>query len=424
MSIKLLKDLNFAEKLNSTEAVTEAGKECLKSYRGWCYTNAPTCGIVNGFIQEARRFSFDTGVQEILESVLKYVTENNISWKLASACEQVSNNDHPYGYIAKVGVEQVNKLLEMDEANIVAYIKSGALKNVQYIPEFRAVCKEVYSSTINEVHAPTYSVTTPISFVAIEEGKQYFKVCNKTYCISEGKVTEAADYQNPTFESVNALVASFRQEDDNLVYECKTSINGEARKFTVSENAIQFTSGKINEKFEDAISFKTYCDNLSRIMPTNEAIHFMSICGAIATVFEHAENICAIDCAKILTSSNGSVCSVIEAKDNVNMSVHRSYGNGVGSKNYDFMVEALNDMAKISGVDLKSMYEARINEDTKKANPEEYAQLQEQLADAKAEQFNVRRRKIAQLAEQFKNDPAKIALLNTLAKDLAILEKE
>ena len=76
MSLKLLKDLNFAEKLNSTEAVTEAGKECLKSYRGYMYTNAPSCGIVNGFIQEARRFSFDTGMMSILESVLKFVNEN------------------------------------------------------------------------------------------------------------------------------------------------------------------------------------------------------------------------------------------------------------------------------------------------------------------------------------------------------------
>ena len=50
MSVKLLKDLQFAEKLNSTEAITEAGKEVLNNYRAYVYTNPTSCGIVNGFV--------------------------------------------------------------------------------------------------------------------------------------------------------------------------------------------------------------------------------------------------------------------------------------------------------------------------------------------------------------------------------------
>lgn len=34
-----------------------------------------------------------------------------------------------------------------------------------------------------------------------------------------------------------------------------------------------------------------------------------------------------------------------------------------------------------------------------------------------------RKKKIAMLAEQFKNDPAKIALLNKAARDLAMLDE-
>ena len=119
MSVKLLSNLDFAAKLNSVEAVTESGKEFLKGYRGYLYQNAPTCGIVNGFIQESQNYGYDTGIMSILESVLKFITENKISWKLASACESVSNNNSSYNYIAKVGVAQVEKLLEMNEQDII-----------------------------------------------------------------------------------------------------------------------------------------------------------------------------------------------------------------------------------------------------------------------------------------------------------------
>ena len=165
MSVKLLKDLQFAEKLNSTEAITEAGKEVLNNYRAYVYTNPTSCGIVNGFIIEASKLSFDTGLKSILESVNKFISDNNISWKLASACESISNNNSTYNYINKLGVQQVEKLLEMNESDVVSYIKAGSLKNIQYIPEFRAVCKEVYKTTITEHKSLNYTLTNPISYV-------------------------------------------------------------------------------------------------------------------------------------------------------------------------------------------------------------------------------------------------------------------
>ena len=122
MNVKLLKDLNFSEKINSNEAITEAGKEILNNYRAFVYSNPVTCGIVNGFVLEASKLSFDTGLVSIIESVNAFIKENNISWKLASACESVSNNNSTYNYINKLGVQQVEKLLEMNEADVIAYI--------------------------------------------------------------------------------------------------------------------------------------------------------------------------------------------------------------------------------------------------------------------------------------------------------------
>ena len=87
------------------------------------------------------------------------------------------------------------------------------------------------------------------------------------------------------------------------------------------------------------------------------------------------------------------------------------------------MVEALNNVIKVAGVDLKNMYEERINEDMKKLDPEAQ-QIKEQLEANKEAQYAIRRKKIAMLAEQYKNDPVRLALLNKVAKDLAILEKK
>ena len=50
--------------------------------------------------------------------------------------------------------------------------------------------------------------------------------------------------------------------------------------------------------------------------------------------------------------------------------------------------------------------------------------IKEQLEANKEAQYAIRKKKIAMLAEQYKNDPVRIALLNKVAKDLSILESK
>ena len=118
-----------------------------------------------------------------------------------------------------------------------------------------------------------------------------------------------------------------------------------------------------------------------------------------------------------------ATCAIIEGKNNVNLTVFNSINAGSSVNNYDYMVEALNNVIKVSGVDLKGMYEDRINEDMKKLDPQAQ-EIKEQLEANKEAQFAIRKKKIAMLAEQFKNDPVRLTLLNKVAKDLAMLEKK
>lgn len=422
MNIKLLKNLDFAEKINKTEAVTEAGKEMLNTYRGYVYSNPVTFGVVNGFIQEAQKFSFDTGLVSILESVLNVLNENKISWKLASACEALNNNNSSYGYIAKIGVEQVEKLLEMDEAEVVSYIKAGSLKGIQYIPEFRAICKEVYKSTVNEMRTPEYKITNPFCFVHIVENAKYINVLGKTYKIDENKVEEAS-CDNMKFNRINSLLNNFSIVDENLTTEYKGT-HGDTAKFVLEEGKLTFTKGDIKEEFNTPTEFRVYCNNASKIMPMYEKMNWMNATAIVAEVFENMDSIVVLDCAKVLETSTGTVCAIVEANDNVNLTVFRSINAGTSSKNYDYVVEALQNVTKVSGIDLRPMYESRIDEECKKQDPEKYNMIKEELAAQKDAKFQERKKKIAMLAEQFKNDPAKITLLNKAAKELALLESQ
>lgn len=423
MSVNLLKNLNFAEKINAVEAITEAGKELLGTYRAYVYANPATCSVVNGFVAEASKYRFDTGLNNILESVTSFIKENNISWKLATACESINANNSTYNYINKFGMQQVEKLLQMDEADVVSYIKAGSLKNIQYIPEVRSICKEVYKQNVTEAQAVNYSVINPICYVLEQGNEIVFKVLNKTFTIKEGKVEECANVDNADFARINSLLENFGREGDNLVLKYSNGRDLET-KFILKENAIEFTRGaKIDEKFEDKVKFTEYCNMLSKTMQMSEKLSFMNIASMVSEVFEHINDIYKLDNVKVLNCNNGTLCAIIEGKENVNLTVFHNINRGTSSQNYEYVVEALNQVIKLTGIDLKEMYESRINEDCKKSSPERQA-IEKELAESKSAQYEIRKKKIAMLAEQYKNDPVKMALLNKIAKDLSILERE
>lgn len=422
MNLKLITNLKFADKLNSTNAVSESGKEMLKNYKGYLFSNEVTYGLVNGFIREASQYSFDTGMMSILESVLKYVNENKISWKLASACESVLNNKSQYNYIARLGVSQVDNLLDMNESQVVQYIKAGALKNIQYIPEFRNICKEVYSTNvIPETRTQAYSLTNPISYVVVQEGATIFSIFNRTFKVSEGKVEEFK-YEDPTFNHINSMLPSMKQIEEGLEYTWKTGINSENTTVKLAESYILFKKGNIEEIFESSAAFREFADTYSRTMSIQERKNFLNACYNLGTIFEGMAQIVEVDNSKILECADGSIFSLVESDNNVNLTVFRNSKVAPSSTNYEYMSEALAEVKNLTGIDLKSVYETRLNEDVKKQDPESYKSIQEQLEAAKESKIEIRRHKIEMLAEQFKNDPIRIALLNAAARELAILE--
>lgn len=414
MTIKLLKELNFAEKLSSTEPITEAAQGVVKNYRAYLFMNPANCALVNNFIKEAQQYAYDKGMVKILEDVVSFVNENRISWQLATACENIAANNSTYGYIAKLGISKVEKLLEMDESSVIAYIKAGALKGVKYIPEFREICKEVYKSQINEsIQTVNYEMHTPFCYsIVAENGDTIISVGGKTYAINENNVREA-ECNDETFNKINAHLTAFKQVGEAIEYSFNGMTFSIAENNGVSELALKKGDNTLSV-FENSTDFLKYCDTYSRAVINGR--QFMTIAGAVAEVFENADDITFLDTVREFNCSNGTKAYIIEASDNV-----LSIANGQ-TKDCVFMVEALENVEKNCGTDVKVIYEDRINKDMKKGNPEQYEAIKEELKKTKNIQAEIRYRKIEQLSETLKNNPAAIAVLNTIAKELRLLE--
>lgn len=428
MSVKLVKDLDFATVISEAHAATSAGQDFLNVYKSYLFNNPANCSLVNSFVNEASNYSYDTGLTAIVDSVKNFINENNISWQLASACEQINANNSSYGYIAKIGVNTVEKLLEMKESDVVAYIKAGALKSVQYIPEFRNVCKQVYNQQVEEVAHVNYNVTSPIGYVLIDENNNtYLRINNRDFKISEGNVELVSNVTDSTYNEINSLLESFTRDGENIYYEYTTP-RQENIRFTIENSSETPTlnfkkNDKVNETFDSAIKFVEYANIISKTMPVNEKLDFMAKSNAIAKVFEHINNVVVIDCAKYITTNNGFSGAIVEADNNVNLTIFHSVHSGSSTTNYNYIVEALKAVTRETGIDLSTMYSERINEDCKKTPSDESNEIREQLEANKAAQYKIRKQKIAALAESYKHDPVKIALLNNIAKDLNMLEK-
>jgi len=164
-----------------------------------------------------------------------------------------------------------------------------------------------------------------------------------------------------------------------------------------------------------------FVNMLSKTMPTNEKLDFLNKAAAVATVFENSANIAVLDNVRVIQTQQGFAGAIIEGADNVNLTVYRSKA-GKASKNFDFIIEAIQEVTSLSGVDLTYEYNKRISEDCAKQNDTEAQQMYEQVAATKKAEMDVRKKKIAMLAESYKNDPVKLALLNSISRDIKALE--
>ena len=405
-----LANMDFTTILNEAQANTATGEQLLNKYKSFLLANSVTCNVVNSFIKEARNLTYDAGVKYVLEQVMEVVNENTISWQLATACESINRNNKSYNYLNRNAASQVEKLLEMEESDVVKYIKAGALKNVMFCEAFRRIAKQCYGSGCVLEAYSDFTAIHPISLVESIGSATYFEVAGKLFIQQDGKVNEAKwNEVSDEFRMVaNLLESNIAKFENDIVF-----INFRDVEYQISEsNKVVRLTEKEEKEFTNE-SFREFNKLYVSSLSPRGQYQVAPILESIALLCENYDNIAILDNVSIITSKTDKFL-VIEAESNIYAESIQSNRPGKWQIN-ESVISAVEYIKKQTKVNLTEMFTEAIEAAYKTRCIEEQEEIKENL---KADQIQERREKIAMLTEKFKNDPVKLAVLSQLAEDL------
>lgn len=417
MNIKILAGLEFASILNESFGQTQSGNDMLNKYKSFLMANNATCALVNNFVKEASSLRYDNGVNTVLEQVSDYISANKTSWALACACESINGNNATYNYLNRNAAKQVETLLEADEDTIVKYIKAGALKNVMFCEAFRNIAKQVYADTPVVESTSEYTAIHPISLVENAGDGFFFEAAGSVYKIDEDKKIQEVGWNevSNTFKTVSSLLESNTVSFDQGTLTVNIG-NGEYTIFESDDKILCKRKGNngIENTFETPAELREH-NNLVVAGSVNRSI--AGSLEALALVFENYNHIVNLDNVSIY-STNRDKFVVIESEDNLYASLLQSTHNMKWTVNED-AITTLSFIKSKTNVELGQVYENAVKLHMENVDEDEKKKLEE---EAKINEKNGYKDRIAALTEKFKNDPAKLAILSELAANLANAE--
>lgn len=438
MKNRILAELEFGSILNESKAQTATGAELLRKYQSYLITNESTHGLVNSFVKEANQHRYDNGVNEALELISDYINMNKTIWALSSACENINNNNSSYNYINKNAARQVENLLQMNEDEVVKYIKAGALKSVMFCEAFRNIAKQVYKDSPMVEEAADYTAVHPVSMIENIGDGFIFEVNGTLYKMDLDKNVQEVNWKEAsnTFKTISNLLESdmCKVDGDSITIEYGNSV------YTISE-AGKCEKCKKGEKCDDCLpdakdtedpeakkkrgvkeSFtvdQLRENNRLVVMATNprSKAQVASILEAIALLCENYKNIVNLDNTSIYYTKNDKFV-VIEAGSNLYATLLQSNRHPKWTVNEN-AVDVLSFIKSKTNVSLGEKYGELVSEHIEKVSEEEKEKIEQEL---KENERNSYRERISALTEKFKNDPTKLAVLSQLAAQLADAE--
>ena len=410
MVYSTLANMDFATILFEAQANTQTGEQLLNKYKSFLLANEVSCGLVNGFVQEAKSCLYDGGVKYVLEQVSEVINDNKISWQLASACESINKNNKSYNYLNRNAAQQVEKLLEMDESNVIKYIKAGALKNVMFCESFRQIAKQCYGSNCIVEAYEEYVSEHPVSLIESVGSVNFFEVKGKLFKIDGGEVSEAAwNEVSHEFQMITNLLESnlAKFENDTLFVKFRDA----EYQITEANKVVRLTSNDERELTNEQLR---EMNNLivSTIAPRN-VHHVASVLEAIALVCENFDNLAILDNTRVISTRNDKFI-IIESEGNIYAESIQSTKPGKWAIN-ESVLDAVEYIKKQTKVNISEMFSEEIEKAYQERCVEEQEEIKENL---KSDAIQERREKIAMLTEKFKNDPVRLAVLSQLAEDL------
>ena len=410
---KTLVKLDFPKILFEASAQTATGQDLINKYKKACMMSETTCAMVNNFIREAKDYTYDSGVAGALGKVSDVLNANKYSWAISSACESIQGNKSTYNYLARNAAEQVIPILEMEEEDVIQYIKSGAFKSVMYVEQFRNIAKAIYKDQPIVEYNNNFKTTRPISMVEDNDGVIFFEVLGTIYKIQDKLLYEAkAEEVSDTFITISQLLESNMVSLDT-VNETVT-LNFGNKKFTVSkQDEVTMTIDENKKVMTSAQLRENNNLYISALPNTASKYNQAAVLEALAKLVENFDKIHVMDNVYVV-ESNMDKFFIIE---NDGKAVVKSIvsGHNVRLNESGDIVEVLNNVKKQTRIDLSEQFSEAIGQNIQKAEELEKQQIQESLESS---QDDKRRQKIAELTKKYKNDPAKLAVLSKVAAEL------
>lgn len=398
---------------------TQTGRELLEKYSVIVMKSPVTYALVNSFMNESKKYLYDSAVYEAASKINSIVEANKISWSLATVCESINNNNSKYNYINRTAAAHVMELLEgRDEAEVISYIKAGALKGQMFCEGIRNIVKSVYKDQVTIIETSNYTCVHPISYVEINEGNTYFALGNRVfYMNSESQLFETHANEkinvSPSFRLINETLNAM--EYDGVGSFQYTLESARPVKFIVGQEGFVTRVFEGKEEVMNVDEFRE--NNRLYLMTINPAYknRVARVLEGIAQVADKYENIVLVEEVSYITTSKGKQFMIIEGKDCINFTLLYSHNQKPFTKNYESIVEALNDIKAMVQLDLTNLFEERINAEFEAKNAAEQQRVTEALEKSSIQE---RRERIAALTEAYKNDPATLAVLSRVAMEL------
>lgn len=411
--MKILAEMDFGAIIGESNAQTSTGSDLLNKYKSHLMSNESTCGLVNNFIREANTCRYDNGVNAVLEHVADFIQCNKTVWALSTACESIMSNTSSYNYLNRNAAKQVEKLLEMEEEEVIKYIKAGALKNVMFCESFRNIAKQVFKDTPIIEAAAEYTVAHPISMVENVGDGVCFEVCGQVYKMDADKNILESSWSevSNSFRTISQLLESNMVTVDQTtitvkVNETEYQIKEEGKVTRIGkDNTLELTTEQLRD------------NNRLMLMATNARFRnqMAHVLEAIALMTENFSHIANMDNVSIY-STNRDRFLVIEG---ANM-----YATSLTNQKWTInenVVDALSFIKNKTNVSLSECYKSSIEAYVEQATIEEKEQLE---ADMVAQEIQSYKDRIAALTEKFKNDPTKLAVLSKLAQEVNKVQVE
>lgn len=412
MNIKILAELDFQSIIGESMAQTQTGAELLNKYKSHLLVNEANCALINSFVKEAVQHTYDNGVNEALAIVSDYINENKASWALATACESINADTRSYNYINRNAAKQVEKLLEMDEANVVKYVKNGALKNVMFCEAFRNIAKQIFKETPMVEAAADYVVTHPVSFfesvgdgICFVAAGRLFKIDDdKNVC--EGNWNEVSN----TFRTITSILESAHSEVDGYSITVKAG-NG---TYVISEENKVVREGK-----EMSVSELREHNRLV-LMTANPRMRnqFAALLEGIALIAENYSRIANMDNVGIYETKNDRFL-VIEGEDRLYATLLMSNRHPQWTINEN-AVDAISFIKTKTNVNISENYSDMVKTHLERVSEREQESIKQEIHEQKVQTY---RERIEALTEKFKDDPTKLAVLSKIAQELNTVEE-